>query len=248
MKIHSYPWYTDDWYGKETWLSMSCEERGIYRELLDHCFEEGSLPDREEVLQKRCGATDKEWKRSSAKPLSKFERIDDRLRHRKVDEIRHKLLDWREQKADAGRRSAEAKRQRKLNDRSNGNIISLQPSTSSTTSSTPYPQADGDEIANIAVAIINRHPHPQKMRMKDFLQAVLSKQQPNENLADVIAEVDRNHRALCDLTVEDGGWKGGQMKYKQIPALRDWVWRSRDPTSAVNAKPTQEERPQEFIG
>ncbi len=232
MKIHSYPWYTDDWYGKETWLSMNCEERGIYRELLDHCYEEGSLPDSEAVLQKRCGATDKEWKRSSAIPLSKFERIDGRLRHRKVDEVRPKLLDWREQKADAGRRSAEAKRQRKLNERCNENNFSFQPSTSSTTStSASVNEQPSDEITHIAQGIIDRHPHPLKMRIEEFVKAVISKQQPNESLGDVLTEIDQNHRALCELSVEDGGWKGGSMKFKQIPALRDWVWRSRDPTA-----------------
>jgi uncharacterized protein YdaU (DUF1376 family) len=236
MKIHSYPWYTDDWYGKETWLSMNCEERGIYRDLLDHCYEEGSLPDSEAVLQKRCGATDKEWKRSSATPLAQFKRVEGRLRHAKVDEVRPKLLDWREQKADAGRRSAEAKRQRKLNGRSNENLLSLQPSTSSTTSTSN--SVGDDSIHAIAKDIIDRHPHPLKMRMDEFMKAVISKQQPNENLADVLTEIDQNHRALCELSVEDGGWRGGQMKYKQIPALRDWVWRSRDPATKPPEQPT----------
>jgi hypothetical protein len=92
----------------------------------------------------------------------------------------------------------------------------------------------------LALAIIERHPHPQKMKPDEFIRSVISKQQPNEELIDVLREIDRNHRALCALSVEDGGWKGGSLKFKQVPALRDWVWRSRDPT----AMPAPVETPQ----
>ena len=120
MKAHSYPFYVDDWYAKETWLSMTCEERGIFRELLDHAYQEGSLPASLDVLQRRSGATEAEWQRSRGKVLARFIEEDGRLKHRKVEEIRERLLEWREQKADAGRRSVKARRERTLERDLNG--------------------------------------------------------------------------------------------------------------------------------
>ena len=42
--LASYPWYFSDWRSSEARASMNSRERYLYRELLDHCWEKGSLP------------------------------------------------------------------------------------------------------------------------------------------------------------------------------------------------------------
>lgn len=95
----------------------------------------------------------------------------------------------------------------------------------------PSDWAEPPLIEEIAARIIARHPHPLKMNLDEFVKGVLSKVQPNEFPEDVFTEIEKNHKTLCILDVENGGWLNASMKYKQIPALRDWVWRSRDEVS-----------------
>ncbi len=245
MKLHNYPWFPADWLTSTTRFEMTEEQRGIYRDLLDHHYEEGSLPTNERALQGKAAASDKAWARSKEVVLSHFYERDGRLYHRKAEQVLASRKEWKDKQRSFGKAGAQ-KRWGASEDpdgraSSNANVARIQSQDPGAS-----PQEDVDELSSIAQAIINRHPHPLKMRMKDFLQAVVSKQQPNESLADVIAEIDRNHRALCDLSVEDGGWKGGQIKYKQIPALRDWVWRSRDPTTTPLEPETKRPRTMEY--
>jgi len=144
-KLHSYPWYPADWRDSETRAAMSMEEHGIYRELLDYCWVEGTLPTSHKLLIKLTGCTAEEWERSSASALTKFEEIDGRLHHRRVDDRRPELVRWHEQKAEGGRRSGEVRRERALEhssntlrtdfkDSSNGLRTLFEPSASSSTS------------------------------------------------------------------------------------------------------------------
>jgi len=100
--IHSYPWYFADWRSSEAVLCMTLEQRGLYRELLDHCWEAGSLPADEGALRKISQATDKEWARSWPKVASQFLKRDGRLWHSKVDERRPELLRWAEARRRGG--------------------------------------------------------------------------------------------------------------------------------------------------
>lgn len=150
--IHSYPWYIADWRGSEKRLSMTLEEKAVYRELLDHCWEHGSLPNDEKVLAKISTATASEFRRIWPKVKQAFSVTGDRLIHEKVEAKRPEVIRLAEQRREAGRKSAEARaeraRQRSLNDSSNARSTSvqaeLQPSstiTSSSSSSTPTPSS-----------------------------------------------------------------------------------------------------------
>jgi hypothetical protein len=45
-----YSWFASQWLASETRLSMNTSERAIYRDLLDHCYEVGSVPDNRVIL------------------------------------------------------------------------------------------------------------------------------------------------------------------------------------------------------
>lgn len=136
--IHSYPWYPQDWRGSETRMRLTLAERSIYRDLLDHCWEQGSLPTDERVLAGIAGATVKEFKQCWPAVSTKFEERDGRFYNSKVDEKRPELERWHEQKRNAGLKSGETRRkknadkkgtevERTLNGRSNGNLVLLEP-------------------------------------------------------------------------------------------------------------------------
>lgn len=255
MKLHSYPWYADDWYGKETWLSMSCEERGIYRELLDHCYQEGDLPNDQTVLQKRCGASDDEWQRSSIKPLSHFKLCKGRLTHRKVNEIRGRLIDFKSERREAGRKGGKAKSKPKaelkpsLVPASSKAQTQLKPdatANSSVAAQTVDDFSEMDTLSAIAARINSRHPHPQLMAIDAITRVFADKTKPHEDAIAVALEIERNHARLCDLPEESGGWKGKSPRW--LRPLRDFMANARDPTTTTKPTPTPEERPREFIG
>jgi len=106
-KLHSYPWYPADWLLSETRMGMTLEERSIYRDLLDHCWQDGSLPLSSRVLASIAGASRSEWEKCSAAVLAQFEQRDGRLYHRKIDERRPDLVRWHSGRSEAGKKGAE---------------------------------------------------------------------------------------------------------------------------------------------
>lgn len=119
--IHSYPWYPADWRGSQEVISLTAEQRDVYRNLLDACWVDGSLPNNCTVLHRLSMADASEWARSWPKVRKLFRLKNRRLHHPKVDEKRPHLIDWHEQKSKAGKRSVEsrrAKRERTFNGRS----------------------------------------------------------------------------------------------------------------------------------
>lgn len=85
MIDQSYPWYINDWLGSATRALMTPEQRGIYRDLLDVCWRDGSLPVDESSLQRIAAASDKEWRRSWPGVREKFAEREGRLWNPKVD-------------------------------------------------------------------------------------------------------------------------------------------------------------------
>ena len=102
--IHSYPWYVADWRSSETRIKLSPAERCLYRELLDYCWIEGSLPVEEPLLAAIAAFEVREFRKcwSAVKPL--FIEQDGRLTHHRVVDGRDKLQSWNESRREAGRR------------------------------------------------------------------------------------------------------------------------------------------------
>ncbi len=118
-------------------MSMTLEERGLYRETLDRCWEAGSLPVDESLLRKMCGVSAWEWKRSWPRVKAQFVEVDGRYHHPKVDEKRPDLQSWHEGRKEAGKRGAEKRWGKKSDSSANSSAIATEwPSSSSTTSTT----------------------------------------------------------------------------------------------------------------
>lgn len=105
MRLHSYPWYTADWRDPgETRLTMTLAERGLYRELLDSCYQDGSLPPDERTLMLMAACTPAEWRRCWPRVSREFQVGEDgRLHHRKVDAILPELRALAEQRRSKAR-------------------------------------------------------------------------------------------------------------------------------------------------
>ena len=137
--IQSYPWYIADWRESETRLGLNLAERGLYRELLDYCYLEGSLPSDLGQLGLLCCCTVADFRKAwpAVEPL--FERDGARLIHRKVNEVRLKLDSYHEQKRHAGAKSGQARRERSLNGRSNVTRTKAEPSPAPAPAPAPEP-------------------------------------------------------------------------------------------------------------
>jgi uncharacterized protein YdaU (DUF1376 family) len=162
--IQSYPWYIADWRESETRLSLTLSQRGLYRELLDYCYMEGSLPEDRKILLSIAGATAEaeiEHCQSTGMELSEHSLRTARARlghdlstvlalfehrpstgryhHQKVDEVIPKLLSYHEQKKHAGAKSGQARRERALNVRSDKLGTEREPSPSPAPTPSPEP-------------------------------------------------------------------------------------------------------------
>ena len=73
MSLPWYRWYAGDWLGSPTRLDMSAAERGVYRDLLDWHYIEGSIPADETKLRRRLAVTDQEFAATWPAVSRKFE-------------------------------------------------------------------------------------------------------------------------------------------------------------------------------
>lgn len=94
--LQSYPWYIADWRQNESVLSLTTEQRGAYRDLLDMCWDMGSLPNDSEALRKLAMCEKAEWRRCWPKLQVFFIEIDGRLHSPKVDEKRPAIIQAKE--------------------------------------------------------------------------------------------------------------------------------------------------------
>lgn len=63
-EIVFYEWGISRWLTSRTRMALDCAGRSIYRELLDLCYAQGSIPNDPPTLMRHCGATQAEWDRS----------------------------------------------------------------------------------------------------------------------------------------------------------------------------------------
>lgn len=85
--LHSYPWYIKDWLLSEARLTMTLSQRGLYRDLLDHFFEQGSLPANEAALFRMAACDLREFRSAWPVVRTKFEERDGRLYNGKAEEV-----------------------------------------------------------------------------------------------------------------------------------------------------------------
>lgn len=91
--LHSYPFYINDWRTSEAVQSMTLEAQGLYRNLLDICWERGSLPTEPRALQILAMARDDEFERAWPAVAACFDLYEGRLYNRKVDDKRPAIVD-----------------------------------------------------------------------------------------------------------------------------------------------------------
>lgn len=131
--IHSYPWYVHDWRQSMMRLRLAPIGRYVYRELLDQCYIDGSIPNEIELLAKIVDLPVKEFEKHWPAVKRAFRSNGDgSFHHPRVDDVLTDLERWREQKSNAGRESGRSRRarvERTLNSRS----TAVEPSTTTTT-------------------------------------------------------------------------------------------------------------------
>jgi uncharacterized protein YdaU (DUF1376 family) len=110
VKRPAYQWNVLDARGDEVYMLMTYEQRGVYRELLDQQWLEGSLPPDQmhlaALLRMPRGRLSKLWPLIS----TKFRvRDDGRLVNDRLEQYREQLIQFREIQAEKGRKGAKAR-------------------------------------------------------------------------------------------------------------------------------------------
>jgi uncharacterized protein YdaU (DUF1376 family) len=99
-------WWIDRWRKSTAYTSMSLEEQGAYRNLLDEAFMRGgAIPNDEAVLSRACGDS-RAWRRVRAKVIARFVLRADGWHNETLDEVRAKAVEIAAERAAAGRQGA----------------------------------------------------------------------------------------------------------------------------------------------
>lgn len=93
---------------------MTLEERGLYRDLLDHWYDEGSLPMDEKALRKIAACEPREFIRAWPKVSAKFYERNGRLFNERAEEVMLKLHEQKELLTARGKAGAKAKQKNYL--------------------------------------------------------------------------------------------------------------------------------------
>lgn len=240
--IHSYPWYVHDWRQSMMRLRLSPIGRYVYRELLDQCYIDGSIPNEPELLAKIVDLPRREFDKVWSDVSRAFDlREDGRYHHSKADTVLTEIERWKEQKSNAGKRSGESRRttvERPLNDRSspdqhpiNGSGTAVEPSVTVTV---PVAVPDSDSITNSFAKLYARH--PKKHNRIPAEQQYISALSKVADGAALMARIDRSHAMWC----ASDDWKnnGGRYAPKLDRWLADHGWEDEAPqVASIVAEP-----------
>lgn len=135
-------------------MAMTLEQRGLYRELLDHCWEHGSIPNSDVVLRRILRVSEREWKRAWPTVREQFFEVDGRLHNSKVDERKPSLDAWHENRREAGRKGGLSKRASSASSSAKAQpVADLKPSASASASTTSAVEAIGDTHTQDSVRV-----------------------------------------------------------------------------------------------
>ena len=89
--MHAAWWWIDRWRKSTAFLTMTAEQQGLYRNLLDALwiFRNHAIPNDPAILMKTAGATAEEWARSGATVLQWMELGPDGWTHPTALEVIH---------------------------------------------------------------------------------------------------------------------------------------------------------------
>lgn len=256
--LHSYPWYTADWRGSRTRVTMSLAERGLFREILDELYQNGSIPDEPELIRRIVGASEREFRRSWPKVRSilvKTETGD--LTHPKVQDLLSELLILSERRKRSSSTAATARwsKQRQKIERNAGLLHAV----GNTQSNAPamrdacvaHCESDAPECGPSASAfasasalptgacaqfdaptvfsrIWQRHPKHSDRIPAEQMFAQLIGEYPVDP-ADRARQIEQGHAAWC--ASDDWQREGGRFAPKLVNFLRSGDW-AEDPRSA----------------
>ena len=214
---------------------MSAEQRDVYRNLLDMCWRDGSLPTDEKALRKMALAEPDEWRRSWPTVSKQFSERDGRLYHSKVESKRPAIVQSKQNRAN-GARLATAQRTGKRHDQRNGNRngerdVDRNPP--------PSPSPSPEETKNVSsspdaifAALVRRHPKKTapNYAATEFVAILETSQEPNATAV----EIDAAHVRWCAY------WHDTNTDSRFVPKLMDWLkggdW-TQDPPTPPDSEP-----------
>ncbi len=239
--MNSYPWYLADWFSSEKVASFSLESRAIYRELIDHCWNNGSLPNDEKILQNLARCTAAEWRRNRAAVLPCFELKDDnRLHLHKVDEKRPGIVQAKENRI-KGAEVTNSKRKRPtvtdtmtatVTETVTDTVIPCARARTPSPSPSPHPTdvipplppkgapvawRDDPAFAAIVSEMFLRHRQGRKTTLDETGRALMLKIEGAVHPIRAAQGLNQRHRAWC----ESDDWTREAGRY--VPWLGKWI-------------------------
>ena len=169
-EVHFYEWRIGAWALSETRDRLDATGRGIYRELLDHCYGQGKIPDDQDWMCRRCACTMEQLAKCWPVLARHFPKIAGTEYRSNVyaDMFRAQYSAYCERQ-----RSARASRERKANQTkemryggatTSGFVVNLRQNniiqnktTSTSTSAPPMPMLQAQTEYPLTFAAIQRH-------------------------------------------------------------------------------------------
>lgn len=244
-ELHFYEWSISRWLGSGTRMILPDYGRGIYRELLDLCYSQGSIPninrdpDAKAALAAHCGSTLERFEETWSKVSSKF------IRHKKDDTklissaaeiIRREYFSYVEGQRARGKRNRGRKTPAESSDKeasaknvqshclessepiqTNGKLTAIQ-TNGNTTATQPLPT--GAERFDPEVAfgeLWETYPPKGRVKLPDSQRFYVEALMPDPN-------PERTHARIVEAISPGGKWAESDSWAKGfIPALPEWL-------------------------
>ena len=243
--LHSYPWYFQDWRSSRTRAKMTLEEQGLFRNILDILYEDGSIPDDPGQVQSLIGAKDKEFNRAWPRVRAALIEVPGGLTHPRVQVELPGLIRLAALRSGKARLGADARWNRKSEQAlRNSDAPSIAPSMpvamlgqcltdaqpmlgscSSVTVTVPVTvpvtvaslSTSAPDLSDIARRIHDRHPKHRKGTLQVTERTLAALVGEAVDPARDAATVDANHAGCC--ASEEWTREGG----RYVPFLDRWL-------------------------
>jgi len=117
VKPPAFQFYPADFLSDENVVLMNNTEVGCYIKLLCYCWKQGSIPDDINKIAKLCGETEESMAQLwiAIRCCFKNSEVGGRLMHQRLEKERKKQIEFREERAESGRKGAEIRWKNKKN-------------------------------------------------------------------------------------------------------------------------------------
>lgn len=243
-EVHFYEWSITRWLSSAAHDELDALGRGIYREMLDTCYAQGSVPSDPEILCRKCACTPAElearWE-TIRRHFRQHKKSKNLLTNALADVMRKQFFKFRTEQRRNGARRWDKKEPEKSNGINDSDRLASSEPKNNFRLALAILEEDKNKIRikeekrsngslapdDLASALCGRHRKTGDRTLVEHALADVLSSLPETDPGDLCDFLDRRHVAWCRY------WEGNCEQVKFWPKLSDWLtnggWRDLPP-------------------